>query len=66
MVLALANILWFAMAFTLVLSALVVRRLPAADWIKMGLAWVAIFALVILVLAFRPNGLFGRTMVEKV
>lgn len=43
-----ANILWFAMAFTLVLSALVVRRLPAADWIKMGLAWVAIFALVFL------------------
>jgi hypothetical protein len=43
-----ANILWFAMAFTLVMSALVVRRLPAADWIKMGLAWVAIFALVFL------------------
>ena len=43
-----ANILWFAMAFTLVLSALVVQRLPAADWIKMGLAWVAIFALVFL------------------
>ena len=43
-----ANILWFAMAFTRVMSALVVRRLPAADWIKMGLAWVAIFALVFL------------------
>jgi len=27
---------------------------------------VAVFALVILVLAFRPTGLFGRTMVEKV
>jgi branched-chain amino acid transport system permease protein len=27
---------------------------------------VAIFALVILVLAFRPNGLFGTKMVEKV
>ena len=26
----------------------IVRRLPAADWIKMGLAWVAIFALVFL------------------
>jgi len=27
---------------------------------------VAIFALVILVLAFRPTGLFGSKMVEKV
>ncbi len=27
---------------------------------------VAVFVLVILVLAFRPNGLFGRGMVEKV
>jgi branched-chain amino acid transport system permease protein len=27
---------------------------------------VAIFALVILVLAFRPNGLFGTKLVEKV
>jgi branched-chain amino acid transport system permease protein len=27
---------------------------------------VAVFALVILVLAIRPNGLFGRQVVEKV
>jgi branched-chain amino acid transport system permease protein len=27
---------------------------------------VAVFALVILVLALRPNGLFGRNVVEKV
>ena len=27
---------------------------------------VAVFALVILVLAFRPTGLFGKKMVEKV
>ncbi|WP_160174156.1 hypothetical protein [Sphingopyxis sp. MWB1] len=44
------QMLWFAGAFTLVLSALVVRRLPAADWLKMGLAWVAIFAIVFLVI----------------
>ena len=43
------QLIWFAGAFTLVLSALVVRRLPAADWIKLGLAWVAIFALVFLI-----------------
>lgn len=43
-----ADILWFAMAFTLVLSALVARRLPMKDWLKMGLAWAAIFALLFL------------------
>ncbi len=43
-----AEILWFVMAFTLVLSALVVRRLPMRDWLKMALAWAAIFALLFL------------------
>ena len=45
-----ADILWFAMAFTLVLSALVARRLPMKDWLKMALAWAAIFALLFLVI----------------
>ena len=45
-----ADILWFAMAFTLVVSALVARRLPMKDWLKMGLAWAAIFALIFLVI----------------
>jgi ABC-type multidrug transport system permease subunit len=44
------QILWFAGAFALVLSSLVARRLPMADWIKMALAWVAIFGLVFLVI----------------
>jgi len=44
------QILWFAGAFTLVLSSLIARRLPMADWIKMALAWVAIFGLVFLVI----------------
>lgn len=44
------QILWFAGAFTLVLSALLARRLPMADWLKMALAWVAIFGLVFLVI----------------
>lgn len=43
------NLIWFVGAFTLVLSGLFVRRLPAADWVKMALAWIAIFALVFLV-----------------
>lgn len=42
------SLIWFAGAFTLVLSALVVRRLPAADWLKMALAWIAIFGLMFL------------------
>ncbi|HKX89271.1 MAG TPA: hypothetical protein VJM13_08685 [Sphingopyxis sp.] len=44
------QILWFAGAFVLVLSSLLARRLPMADWIKMALAWVAIFGLVFLVI----------------
>lgn len=43
------RMIWFAGAFTLVLSALLVRRLPAKDWIKMALAWVGIFALVFMI-----------------
>ena len=42
------QILWFAGAFALVLSSLLARRLPMADWIKMALAWAAIFGLVFL------------------
>jgi hypothetical protein len=44
------QILWFVGAFTLVLSSLLARRLPMADWLKMALAWVAIFGLVFLVI----------------
>ena len=44
------QILWFAGAFVLVLSSLLARRLPMADWLKMTLAWVAIFGLVFLVI----------------
>ncbi len=44
------QILWFAGAFAMVLSSLIARRLPIADWLKMALAWVAIFGLVFLVI----------------
>ena len=44
------HLLWFVGAFTLVLSSLLARRLPMADWLKMALAWVAIFGLVFLVI----------------
>lgn len=44
------QMLWFAGAFTLVVSSLLARRLPVADWFKMALAWVAIFGLVFLVI----------------
>jgi len=38
----------FAGAFALVLSALVARQIKLADGIKMALAWAAIFGLVFL------------------
>lgn len=44
------QILWFAGAFAMVLSSLIARRLPMSDWLKMALAWVAIFGLVFLVI----------------
>lgn len=43
------ELIWFAGALALVVSSLLARRLPAADWIKMALAWAAIFGLVFLV-----------------
>ncbi len=42
--------LWFLGAMSLVVSALIARRLPLTDWIKMSLAWLAIFALLFLVI----------------
>lgn len=44
------GLIWFAGAFALVLSALLARRLPMKDGLKMALAWVAIFGLVFLVI----------------
>jgi len=44
------QLIWFVGAFALVISSLVARRLPMADWIKMALAWVAIFGLVFLII----------------
>lgn len=44
------QLIWFAGALALVVSSLLARRLPAADWIKMTLAWAAIFGLVFLVI----------------
>ena len=41
---------WFVGAFALVLSSLAARRLNLADGLKMALAWVAIFALIFLVI----------------
>jgi hypothetical protein len=42
------ELIWFAGALTLVISALVARRIKLADGIKMALAWATIFALVFL------------------
>ena len=44
------QLIWFVGALTLVVSSLLARRLPMADWIKMALVWVAIFGLVFLVI----------------
>ena len=46
-----AGILYVAMALVLVVSALIVRRLPLARAIKLALLWIVIFGLVILIFA---------------
>ncbi|HMP45200.1 MAG TPA: hypothetical protein PKD99_08860 [Sphingopyxis sp.] len=43
------SLAWGVGALALVVSSLVARRLPMSDWIKMALAWAAIFGLVFLV-----------------
>ena len=44
------DIVWGVGALALVISALVARQLPMKDWLKMALAWAAIFGLVFLVI----------------
>ena len=44
-----AQVVWSMGALALVVSALVARRLPMKDWVKMALAWIAIFGLIFLV-----------------
>lgn len=44
--------IWFTGAFALVISALVARRLPIGDVVKMALIWIAIFALMFAVVSW--------------
>ena len=45
------QIIWFIGAFTLVISAVAVRRIPAGTMLKMLLAWAVIFGVVILLVS---------------
>jgi len=45
----LAQIAWFGMAFTLVISAVIARRIPAGTMLKMVAAWTLIFGAVFLI-----------------
>lgn len=42
------QMIWFVGAFTLVLSAVAARRIPAGTMLKMALIWVVIFGAVTL------------------
>ena len=44
------NLIWGIGSLALVVSALVARQLPMKDWLKMALAWIAIFGLIFLVI----------------
>lgn len=43
-----AEILWFVMAFVLVLSAVAAHRIPVGTMVRMTFAWIGIFGLVFL------------------
>lgn len=45
------DVIFYALTLLLPLSALVARRLPVRDTVKMALAWVAIFVLLFGVVA---------------
>lgn len=47
---------WSIGALALVVSSLLARQLPMKDWVKMALAWVAIFGLVFLVIRTVAGG----------
>lgn len=49
---AIAQSIWYVGAFVLVLSALVARRLPLKDSLKMVLIWVAIFSILFLIISW--------------
>jgi hypothetical protein len=42
------QLLWFVMAFTLAISAIVAHRIPLGTTLKMVLAWAGIFGLAFL------------------
>ena len=44
------NLIWGIGSLALVVSALVARQLPMKDWVRMALAWIAIFGLIFLVI----------------
>jgi len=44
------GLIWSVGALALVISSLLARQLPLKDWVKMALAWIAIFGLVFLVI----------------
>lgn len=49
---AIVQSFWYVGAFVLVLSALIARRLPLKDSLKMALIWVAIFGFLYLILSW--------------
>jgi aspartyl protease family protein len=49
------NLIWAVAALVLVMSSLLAYRLPIGQTIKMVLAWMGIFALVFLIMSFRPE-----------
>jgi hypothetical protein len=49
---AIVQSIWYVGVFALVLSALIARRLPLKDSLKMALIWVAIFGFIYLILSW--------------
>jgi aspartyl protease family protein len=61
-----AHILWYVLAMVLVGSALIARRVALRSAIGMVLAWIAIFAVVLVIVSYRRevSGVAGRVQSE--
>ncbi len=49
------RLIYAVLLLVLVLSSLLAYRLPLAKMVKMALAWIGIFALIFVILSFRPE-----------
>ncbi len=59
-----ADMIWYVLASTLVVGALLSRRIPARKVVVMALAWVAIFGFILVLFSYRDELFLAGTRVR--